>query len=73
MKLALPLITILLVFNWYTVPVHESVAYKREAKLFYDRVPPETELFRQPRCSMPGRIWWRGACWLPGRIVENME
>lgn len=84
--LALPVIV--LGFTWYTVPAQAPALdmpqfTERDAtdqrprvhqvKLFYDRVGPEFEAYRQPRCAMPGRIWWRGACWKPDRIVENME
>lgn len=73
MKLTIPLITILLAFNWFTVPANNSVIYKRGAKLFYDRIEVGVEPVRVQRCAMPGRIWYRGACWLPSRIAENME
>ena len=66
---ALP--AILLAFVWYIVPVNETVLHKRPAKLFYDRIEVGTEPVRVQRCTMPGRIWYRNACWLHERIVAN--
>ena len=75
MKLAIPLVAILLAFAWYTVPVNNSVIYKRATKgqTFagaYDRVWPEAEIFRQPRCKTPGTVWWGGKCYRPERIPK---
>lgn len=70
MKLALPLIAILLAFNWYATPVNNSVAYKRSAKLFYDRIEIGVEPVRVQRCK-PGLIWWKDNCWRLERIVSK--
>jgi hypothetical protein len=70
MKLALPLIAILLTFSWYVVPVNESVIYKRQAKLFYDRIQKE-EPVRVQRCKTPGTVWWDGQCFRPERIPRS--
>ena len=69
MKLALPLIAILLAFNWYAVPVNESVIYKRQAKLFYDRIQKE-EPVRVQRCK-PGLIWRKDNCWRLERLARS--
>lgn len=42
-------------------------------KLIYDRIGPEQEAYRQPRCTMPGRIWWHDGCWLPEKILGQMQ
>jgi len=88
MRLAIPLLAILLAFNWYIVPAQaprigmpvfteadatDAKPRVHSVKLFYDRIGPETELFRQPRCRTPGTIWYQNACWRPSRIVENMK
>ena len=72
MKLALPLLTIFLAFSWYTVPANNSVTYKRQAKVFYDRIGPEEQPVRMARCRTPGTIYYvDGKCWRPERIPKS--
>lgn len=54
-----------------TVRAPESVAYKRQAKLFYDRIEVGVEPVRVQRCKTPGTIWWDEKCFRPERIPRS--
>ena len=43
-----------------------------QVKLYYDRIGPEFEAYRQPRCQTPGTIYYvDGKCWRPERILKH--
>lgn len=72
MRFAAPtLFLIAIYFAGFTEQVGESVAYKRGAKAFYDRIGPEEQPVRMQRCRTPGTVWWKNACYRPSRIPRS--
>jgi hypothetical protein len=68
---AISLATVFLASYFSTASENITEIHKRGAKLFYDRIEVGVEPVRVQRCTMPGRIWYRNACWLPEKIAAN--
>lgn len=74
MKLAAALIfsaALSLAYSSQQAKAPESVAFKRGAKVIYDRIEVGVEIYRQPRCVTPGTVWWNNACYRPERIPRS--
>jgi hypothetical protein len=72
MKLASLIFTasISLAYSSQQAKAPEDIAFKREAKMYYDRIVQE-EPVRMQKCRTFGTVWYRGACWRPERILAN--
>lgn len=74
MKLLAPAIlcaALSLAYSSQQAKAPEVIAFKREAKMYYDRIEVGVEPVRVQRCKTPGTIWHVDACFRPERIPRS--